>query len=494
MAIADTRSGKVEGNESEGIQVFKGIPYATPPVGNLRWRPPQPEAAWDGVRECTSFSAQSAQSVFAMTAMLGGGRPAYSEDSLYLNVWTPACDDAKRPVLFWIHGGAFIWGAADTSWYDGTHFAQHGDVVLVSINYRLGPFGFLHLADLYPELAGSGNLGLLDQIAALEWVRDCIGAFGGDPDQVTIFGESAGAASVATLLGTPAARGLFKGAISESGGASWCKTPADATAVAQELVDALDVPKGDLDALLAKTTDEIIEAMPAFTENGASSLPFAPVVDGAVLPELPLDAIRKGSADGVRVLAGTNANEMTLFVMADPAFSALDDDQIRERARTVIGDGDIVSHYRAEHPDWSAQELWTQIATDVVFWVPMVRLLEAQSGHGDTYAYFFSWATPVFGGLLKSTHALELPFVFDTLATPEAAFFTGTGEERQAIADAMHASWIAFARTGDPSNANLPDWPQYESGRRATMRFDTTLELLDDPARADREAFDQAGF
>src|SRR3954453_14114509 len=157
MVLANTRRGKVEGYEHEGIQVFKGIPYAQPPVGKLRWRPPQPEAAWDGVRECTKFSPQSAQSPFAMSAMLGGGRPPYSEDSLYLNVWTPACDDAKRPVLFWIHGGAFIWGASDTPWYDGTHFAQHGDVVVVTINYRLGPFGFLHLADLFgDEYAGSG--------------------------------------------------------------------------------------------------------------------------------------------------------------------------------------------------------------------------------------------------------------------------------------------------------------------------------------------------
>src|SRR5690242_13095256 len=190
MTIVATRSGKVEGFEDRGIQVFKGIPYASPPVGRLRWRPPQPEQAWDGVRDATKFSAQCAQSPFAMTQMMGGEPPVVSEDSLYLNVWTPGCDDAKRPVLFWIHGGAFIWGSGDTPWYDGTKFAQHGDVVVVTINYRLGPFGFMHLADLYPELEGSGNLGILDQIAALAWTRDCIAAFGGDPDRVTIFGES----------------------------------------------------------------------------------------------------------------------------------------------------------------------------------------------------------------------------------------------------------------------------------------------------------------
>src|SRR5215470_12700217 len=181
MAIAATRSGKVEGLEVDGILQFRGVQYATPPVGSLRWQPPVLEEAWDGVRDATKFSAHSAQTEFAMTQMLGGAPPVRSEDSLYLNVFTPACDDARRPVLFWIHGGAFMWGSADTPWYDGTNFAEHGDVVVVTINYRLGPFGFMHLADLYPELAGSGNLGILDQIAALEWTRDCIAAFGGDP-------------------------------------------------------------------------------------------------------------------------------------------------------------------------------------------------------------------------------------------------------------------------------------------------------------------------
>ena len=493
MSIVATRSGKVEGTERDGIQVFKGIPYAVPPVGDRRWRPPEPEAPWDGVRDATAFSAQSAQSEFAMTTLFGGTRPAYSEDSLYLNVWTPACDDAKRPVLFWIHGGAFVWGAADTSWYDGTRFAKHGDLVVVSINYRLGPFGFLHLADRYPELAGSGNAGIVDQIAALEWVRDCIGAFGGDPDRVTIFGESAGGASVSTLLGTPRARGLFRGAIAQSGGASWCKTREDAITIADTVIERLG--RGtDLDALFAASTDELIAAMPEFRENGASSLPFAPVVDGTVLPQPPLDAIRQGNAKNVNVLAGTNANEMTLFVMADPAFASLDDEVIKRRTAATVGSSAVVDNYRSRYPDLTPQELWVQISTDAVFWIPMVRLLEAQRGHGPTYAYFFSWPTPVFGGFLKSTHALEIPFVFDNIDTPESAMFTGTGPERQRIADAMHAAWIAFARTGDPGTDALPAWPRYDRDRRATMRFDETPGLLEDPARAEREAFEAAGY
>ncbi|MGH8979270.1 MAG: carboxylesterase/lipase family protein, partial [Acidimicrobiia bacterium] len=246
MTIAATRSGKVEGGEHDGILVFKGIPYATPPVGARRWLAPEREEPWDGVRDATQFSAQSAQGAFAMNAMFGGPEPVTSEDSLYLNVWTPACDDAQRPVMVWIHGGAFVFGSGDTPWYHGTAFAKHGDVVVVTINYRLGAFGFLHLADLFGDaFAGSGNAGILDPVAALEWVRDSIAAFGGDPENVTVFGESAGGGSVGTLLGLPAARGLFTKAIPQSGASSWYATREPATSIAQGFLANLGVKPGD---------------------------------------------------------------------------------------------------------------------------------------------------------------------------------------------------------------------------------------------------------
>ncbi len=217
MTIAATRSGKIEGLEKDGVLVFRGIPFAAPPVGPRRFLPPVREDAWDGVRDATRFGAESAQADTAIARMLGSNAAHSSEDSLYLNVWTPACDDAARPVMVWIHGGAYVFGSGAVSWYDGTRFVQHGDVVVVTINYRLGPFGFLHLVDQFgAELTGSGNAGILDQIAALEWVRDCIGAFGGNPNDVTVFGESAGGNSVATMLAMPAARGLFHKAIAES--------------------------------------------------------------------------------------------------------------------------------------------------------------------------------------------------------------------------------------------------------------------------------------
>jgi para-nitrobenzyl esterase len=491
MAIVATRSGKVEGFERDGVHVFRGIPYAAPPVGPRRWQPPVREEAWEGTRDATSFSAQAAQTEFALTKVMGQKQAPYSEDSLYLNVWTPGCDDARRPVMVWIHGGAFVWGAGDTPWYDGTKFARHGDVVLVTINYRLNAFGFLHLADLFGErFAGSGNAGILDQIAALQWVRECISSFGGDPDRVTIFGESAGGASVGTLLGTPSARGLFRGAIPQSGAASWVATREQATKVASNLVARLGSGT-DADALLSAPTDAILAALPAFREDGAASLPFEPVVDGTVLDEPPLAAIAGGNAAGVRVVTGTNADEMTLFTVADARVASLDDDGVRRRMHNAFGDAGVTvfESYRARRPGMTPPELWTQLATDGVFRMPAIRLLEAQLGHAPVWSYFFSYSSPVFGGVLRSTHALEIPFVFDNLDRGGAEMLTGSGPERQTIADAMHRAWIAFARDGDPNHAGLPEWPQYDLERRATMRFDTASELLHDPGPEDREAY-----
>jgi para-nitrobenzyl esterase len=495
MTIVDTRSGKIEGFERDGVHVFRGIPYASPPVGPRRWHLPQPEEPWEGVRPATEFSAQSAQSEFAMTAIMGGRQPANSEDSLYLNVWTPACDDARRPVMVWIHGGAFIWGAGDTPWYDGTNFARHGDIVVVTINYRLGPFGFLHLTDLFDgEFAGSGNLGIADQVAALEWVRDCIAAFGGDPHHVTVFGESAGAGSTGTLLGTPSARGLFTGAIPQSGAASWVSTRDRATEVAARVIERLGVKPGDTDAVLATSMEAVIAAMPDFRENGVGALPFQPVVDGVVLPETPLAAIAAGNAAGVHVVTGTNRHEMTLFQIADPATATLTEDRVRARVRIWFGDAAdaVVDSYRARRPKTTPQELWLALATDGVFRVPAIRLLEAQLPHAPVWSYLFTWETPVFGGILRSTHALEIPFVWDNLGRQGSEMFTGTGAERQGIADAMHRAWTAFARTGDPNHDGLPAWPRYDLDRRPTMRFDATCEVLDDPDGEDRAAMEGA--
>jgi para-nitrobenzyl esterase len=491
MTIANTRSGKVEGVEQGDVLVFRGIPFAAPPVGLRRFLPPAREDAWDGVRDATRFSPEIAQAELPIARVLGSTGAGSNEDGLYLNVWTPACDDARRPVMVWIHGGAYIFGSGSVSWYDGTHFVQHGDVVVVTINYRLGPLGFLHLADAFgAELAGSGNAGILDQVAALEWVHESIAAFGGTPEDVTIFGESAGANSVGTLLGLPAARGLFRKAIAQSGAGAWVATRERAAAITELVLEKLPEQPRDIEALQALPLDVLFAAQPgtgiAAGGTGAG-LTWQPVIDGDVLVESPLDAVTAGHAAGVHLLIGTNEHEVTLFQVLDPSLADLDDEGVlRLLAAVTDRPAPLLAAYRELMPDATPRDVWQALATDAAFRMPAVRLAAAQHTHGPAWMYRFTWETPVFGGALRSTHALEIPFVFDNLHQPGAEQFTGTGPERAGIAEAMHRAWIAFARTGDPG------WPAYEPTRRATQRFDAETAVLDDPDAAQRRAWEQA--
>jgi para-nitrobenzyl esterase len=495
VTIAATRSGKIEGFERDGVLVFRGIPFAAPPIGPRRFLPPAREEAWDGVRDATKFSAESAQADLPVARLLGSSGAGSSEDGLYLNVWTPACDDARRPVMVWIHGGAYVFGSGAVPWYDGTHFAQHGDVVVVTINYRLGPLGFLHLADEFgAALAGSGNAGILDQVAALEWVRESIAGFGGDPGNVTIFGESAGANSVGTLLGVPAARGLFDKAIAQSGAGAWISTRERAAKVAQRTLDVLEVRPDGIEALQALPVEQILAAQPDISDEadgGIAALAWQPVVDDAVLTQLPIDAVAAGHAAGVHLMTGTNQHEMTLFQILDAELANLDDDGIVSRLAHVLADPRaLLTEYRAVNPEATVRDLWLDITTDGVFRLPAIRLAQAQAAHGPVWMYRFLWETPVFGGMLKSTHALEIPFVFDTLDRGGVDRLTGDGPERAAIATAMHGAWIAFARNGDPG------WPAYEAPRRATMQFDDPdsgrAGVVDDPDARLRLAWEPA--
>lgn len=482
--ITTTRSGQVRGTAHDDVLVFRGIPFAAPPVGELRWQLPQREAAWEGVRDATTFGPIAVQGQMILEQLMGGEASEQSEDCLFLNVWTPATD-GSRPVMVWIHGGAFQFGSGSTPWYDGSRFVQHGDVVLVTINYRLGPLGFMFLDELFDGFSGSGNLGIADQVAALEWVRDNIAGFGGDPNDVTIFGESAGAGSVGTLLGTPSARGLFSKAILQSGAASWGLSTDDANVRTRKVLAELGITPGDTDALMAATSESIVAASAILgSEVGSGGLPYAPVHDGHVLPAPPLDAIADGSSAGVAVLCGTNADEMTLFTIVDPTLATLDDAGIAERLAgfdPTIDAASLLRTYRDHKAGASTQDVWVAMASDGVFRIPAIQLVEAHRAHGPAWMYYFTWATPAFGGVLKSTHALEIPFVFDNLDQPGVEMFTGDGADRQSIADGMHAAWIAFARTGDPSHPGIPAWPAYDLDRRATMQIDATWQLVDDP-------------
>jgi para-nitrobenzyl esterase len=396
-------------------------------------------------------------------------------------------------VLVWIHGGGFTGGAGSTPWYDGRRFCRRGDVVVVTVNYRLGVLGFLDLSGLgEPALAHSGTCGLLDQVAALRWVRENISSFGGDPGNVTVFGESAGAMSIGALLGMPAAAGLFHKAILQSGACQNTSSPARAQAIAAEVLDAAGLRTAD--ALRSAPVDALLEAQAAVEKrHQGGGLPFQPVVGGADLPRPPLEAIAAGEAAGIPLLVGTTLEEMRLFGMWDQTLPTIDDDAIAARWQPAVGDqtAKIVAAYRAERPDATPAELWTAVATDWVFRIPAIRLLEAQLAHQQRcWSYLFTMRSTAFGGLLGACHALEIPFVFDTLDRPGVAMFTGEPEGSAELAVAMQEAWISFARNGDPNLSGVPTWPAYDTTDRATMDFGPTRRVVTDPYDRERRLWD----
>lgn len=492
-ALVETAYGKLQGSEENGVQVWKGVPFAAPPVGALRYRPPQPPAARSGVRESTAFSPIAPQLPSPLNNLFGREQQPSSEDCLYLNIWSPAADGAKRPVLFWIHGGAFTGGSGSTPWYDGGAFARNGDVVVVTINYRLGLFGFLHLADLGGEpFAATGNLGILDQVAALRWVKENIAAFGGDPDNVTIFGESAGGMSVGALLAVPSARGLFHKAILQSGVAHNLPRREAATEIAREALKLLEVDEGNVERMRELTVAQILAGQAKLAVSRASAGLFAqPVVDGDALPRPPLEAVANGSAAGVPLLIGTNLDEVKLFSIMNPSMAT--EEGFRERGAAQAGAetfAKLADAYAAGRPNEAKIEAWTHLLSDQLFRIPAIRLAEKQEQQAPVWMYRFDYQSPAFGGKLGACHALEIPFVWNNLDAPGSATFTGERPDRQPLADRMQAAWIAFARGGNPNADSLPSWPAYETGSRATMIFDAACRVENDPNGAERRLWD----
>ncbi|MCU0311927.1 MAG: carboxylesterase/lipase family protein [Acidimicrobiales bacterium] len=504
--IVRTAHGPVEGFERDGVTHFRGLRYAAPPTGERRFRPPAPPEPWSAVADARTFGPSSWQNPGGLETTLGGAEIECDEDCLTLNVQTPACDDGGRPVLVWIHGGGFTSGTSATAWYDGTRFVQRGDVVVVSVNYRLGALGFLWLGSLGGDLRASGTNGILDQAAALAWVHDNIAAFGGDPGNVTIFGESAGAMSVATLLAVPDARGLFHRAIAQSGAAHNTFDPHRAeeitAAVLAELEvplveDVLDVAPERLVAVEAAVTRALFRQPGRIAGRTGISLamPFQPVADGHWLPSEPLLAIEGGAASDIDLMVGSNADEWNLFRLMSPG--GLDHPELLGRLDRLAGDGHRFHDvYAAAHPGASPDELWSAVLTDAAFRVPGVRLLEAHQRaaapgvHG--FEYLFTWPTPAFGGAVGSCHALEIPFVFDTLHRGVAQLFLGgpATPEVQGLAAAMQDAWIAFARHGRPASPALPAWPAFAADERRVMRLDVRPEVLVDPGRTELDCWD----
>ena len=495
-AIVETRNGRVEGFAQRGLQVFRGIPFARPPVGPLRFRSPRPPESWAGVREALDFGASAPQRDLPIAGIFPGwdvGRR--DEDCLYLNVTTPAADDARRPVLVWIHGGGFTLGSGSQAMYDVAPLVRRGDVVAVAINYRLGSLGFLRLDDLAGEDFGAtGNAGIEDQVAALGWVRDNIAAFGGDPANVTVFGESAGGMSVGTLLGTPSAAGLFRRAILQSGAAHNAHTRDQGNAVARLVLDALGIAPIDAARLREVSVDQLLEAQDRVAlgslAGGPTLLPFQPVVDGKILPRPPIQAIADGLAADVSVVVGSTRDEWNLFGFMIPGQADLDEGAVLERLEQRVG-GEakrLMEAYRsARGGDLSARDLYFAIETDRIFRMPAVRLAEAHQVHQSlTFQYLFTWESPM--GNLRACHGIDIPFVFGKVG--EGSFFSRPGPASEALAGDTMGAWLAFARGGCPSHPDIGTWPAYDVGRRATMILGRECRVVDAPLDEERRAWE----
>ncbi|UGT38952.1 carboxylesterase family protein [Nocardia yamanashiensis] len=481
--VTDTvtvRQGTVRGRQHGDLLSFLGIPYAAPPFGENRMRPPEPAPAWTGVRDAGAYGPTVPKADY-----VAGYVPFYPEvriagaECLNLNVHTRVDADGL-PVLVWIHGGAFTNGSNSLPEYEGSAFARDG-VVTVVINYRLGAEGFLYTGD---EIA---DLGILDQIAALHWVRDNIAAFGGDPRRVTVAGQSAGAWSVNTLLAAPGAEGLFQQAISQSGGAHHHLPPEQSLAVTCELARLLGIePEREAFAavdpqLLAETCSSVITEIQTapdpekWGELALSQQPFVPTVDGVVLPRPTLDTIADGGRSGIKLLIGTTADEARAILVASGAMDFIDDAAL---AATIAGYGlpvpETLAAYRRDRPGATPGDLLSAVISDWYFRIPSIRVAET-AGAGDTWLYRFDWASPTIG----SGHGVEIPFVFDTITDPGLTPRLGPNPP-QSVADVTHRAWVEFITHGDPG------WPPYDTTARATALISDTVTVVADPAGHER--------
>jgi para-nitrobenzyl esterase len=505
-------SGKLLGKTDDGIHSFKGIPYGGPTDGQNRFMPPTPPEPWSGIRDATRYGQACWQppDVTPMAYHLLGavGIGQMGEDCLVLNVWTPGLNDrGKRPVMVWLHGGGFFCGSGDhIPYYDGASLARTGDVVVVSVNHRLGVFGYLYLEELAGEkYAGSGNAGMLDIVQALEWVRDNIEVFGGDPGNVTIFGESGGGAKVTALLAMPAAKGLFHRAVSQSGpGIRERAATEDAAKVTREFLGTFGLRPEQVGALHKMRADMIYSGWAAL--KPAAGMPmgqFAPVVDGKVLPAHPFEPVAAPTAANVPLMIGTNKDETTFMLMRDPQFGKYDETSMREslieKTRDKIGIevpvekiDDLIAFYRRTRPAATPTEILVAITSDRTR-ITAIRVAErkAAGGPAPVFMYLFTWESPFLGGMLKSCHTLEMPFVFNNVE-PTIGIL-GDKPERLDLAAKMSGAWLAFARSGDPNHKGTPHWPAYTTGERATMLFNTECRVQNDPYSDERKVWEGIG-
>jgi len=510
-ATVETAYGKVRGTTKNGVHSFKGIPYGGPTDGPNRFMPPTPPTPWSGVKETVRYGQACWQPSYGLIRPDfhgGGGIDSMGEDCLVLNVWTRGLNDnGKRPVMVWFHGGGFITGSGnELPYYDGASLAETYDVVVVSVNHRLGVYGYLHLGELCGErYAGSGNAGILDLKAALEWVRDHIALFGGDPGKVMIFGESGGGAKVSVLMAMPAAKGLFHRAAVQSGPCLRVLTVEEATRNAEGFLDLVRVSPDRIDDLHKFRTDVLNNAWLHYTRGG--NLPggdqTTPVLDGRNIPVHPFDPVAAPTASRVPLIIGTNKDEMTLFLsinMTDGQSIEYDEPSMRStilrRARRWINGQvmkarleDLIATYRKGMPKATPSDLLIAITSDQTR-IGSILLAERKQagGKAPVYMYLFTWESPVSRGRLKSAHTFEIPYVFNNVDS--SIRLIGHSPERFKLAANMSKAWAAFARTGNPNHKGIPRWPKYTTEKCSTMLFNNECIVENDPGKIERKAWD----
>ncbi len=499
--VAATTAGRVRGCLDRGIDVFKGIPYGGD-AARRRFQPPVPPTPWSGIRDALTWGPRAPQAGGEGRADLpsapGTGYgwelkddSPMSEDCLRLNVWTPALrDGGRRPVLVYFHGGGYDGGSVNSDVYDGVRLCRKGDVVVVTVNHRLNGFGFLYLARLGgPEYADSGNVGMLDLVLALRWVRDNIAEFGGDPGNVTIFGQSGGGAKCATLMAMPAARGLFRRVITMSGQQLTGKTPAHATEQAREVLRALGLTANRIDEIRTLPMARLIAAMRGHD--------YAPVVDGRSLPRDPFSPDASAVSAGIPMMMGNTRDETALLIgrNSPSAFTqtwATVPAAIGRSVRPFLGNLDpaeVVADYRRWYPRYSPTDVFFAATTAARSWKGLVLESErrARQGGAPTYVYELDWRTPVDGGKWRAPHTLDIPLAFENIAAGRS--MTGEGPEARRMADLVAGAFLAFARTGDPDGPGLPHWPRFNLATRPTMIFDLPPHVDDDPRGPERRLF-----